>query len=75
MFSTFLDSVWASISSMVDMLKDSSIGNYMFGGVSLWIILITFFAGWIVIRFFINSFGGGSGFLGYLGRRGGDDNG
>lgn len=59
MYSTFLSSVWQSISSMIDMLKDSSIANYMFGGVTLWIVLITFFVAWLVIRFYINSFGGG----------------
>lgn len=73
MFQTFLDSVWSSIGNLIDLLKDSNIANYMFGGVSLWLILITFFAGWIVIRFFLNSFGGGSGVFGWMGR--GDKNG
>lgn len=68
MFQQFLDSFWSSIGSMIDMLKDSSIASYMFNGVSLWVILITFFAGWILLRFFLNSFGGGSGFWGWFSR-------
>lgn len=58
-FSEFLDGVWSSISSMIDLLKDSRIGSYMFGGVSLWIVLITFFVAWLLIRFYVNSYGGG----------------
>lgn len=60
MYATFISRIWDMIGSLVDLLKDPQIANYMFGGVSLFEILITFLCAFIIIRFYINSFRVGS---------------
>lgn len=66
MFATFLDSFWGMIQKYIDILKDSDIATYMFGGVSLWLILISLFCALILLRFFLNPVSG-SGFFSVLG--------
>lgn len=55
----FLDSFWGVIDHYIDMLKDSAIADYLFNGVSLWLILISLFCLIILLRFFLNPVPGG----------------
>lgn len=59
MFSTFLNEFWGMIQHYIDMLKSSSIADLMFGGVTLWSILISLFCTVILLRFFLNPVSGG----------------
>lgn len=62
-FENFINSFWSMIESYVDFFRDSRIASYLFGGITLWLVLITFFCAAIVIKFFINSSGASGGLI------------